>query len=162
MSNNDNYYSFDEINQAVLGYKTATAQWLLLTEVEKRLFIDFAEDVIDNKFDYIGQRLVPSQLKAFPRNFDEYIENPANQFNKLVYNNRTLPNELKLAIVYIIDEVLQVDAFRQVITLQDAVNATRVKVSNIELEMEGRGNKYIEAEKVLSPYLKVHYSFRVF
>lgn len=155
-----NYITLNEANTLIARDALIFDDWDALTDVSKERLIDFSEDVIDNKWTYVGRRLNHAQLLEFPRDYTDWIVDESDLFNPLVANNKSIPNKLKLAITSIIKETILTEDFEQLITLQDTVNATNIGVSDISVTMEGKGEKFKTARLLLTAYLSVDYAFR--
>lgn len=135
--------------------------WQTLTPEQKERQVDFAEDVINKKWDYIGMKVSPLQRDEFPRIFDAYIDDVDDQYDPLVIWNKKIPQPVRFAVIEIIKDSLQDEELRDLIHIQNKVGASSVGVLGFSVGMQKPTTSNPEAESLLSPFDLFKYSLSV-
>ena len=154
------YYITNDLYDLFSKNINVVDSWNALSDQEKLNYISYAESIIDN-LDYVGEEL--QSIHAFPRDFTNLITTNISAFDKkvLTYSNLEIPESIRLACYFLVEQLLKEDDFKEIKNMRDTLELTRVDTNNLVFEFSG--NKFSInsiSRKHLANFLSSFFSVR--
>ena len=157
------YITYDNFSEGISQSPYYRDSWECMTEGEKSDLYYETHYTIDNQWEYIGDIINEVAQRAFPRNFDNILEDcwlTKGQTALLEKYNNIIPIELQAACISLGRDILSSMAIKEIIETRKKTGAKRIKDSNVELEFDKVAVEFNNSStRFLKRFMSTYFAF---